>query len=404
MEFTKKNVKTILGIITFAVVLFAISQNLQILLSLLVKLLSVLNPVIVGLCIAFILNILMTVFEKRIFKFIAVSKKEKVRKLLRPVSLASTIIFTIGIFVILLFLIIPQLKNSVTLIINKVPGYYNTFIDWVDSVVVRFGLDVNTEFLHNPKINFDNISSILGKFFSIHTSNDIIGTTVGVTSSVVSGVINFVMGIIIAIYILADKERIGKFTCKVLETALPGKVYKKFREICSVASLSFSNFITGQFTDAVLLGTLCFIGMSILRLPNAAVVSVIIGISALIPVVGPITGEIFSCFIIFMESPIKTLIFIVFIFILQLVDNNLIYPRIMGKSVGVPGILILVAVLIGGNVGGLLGVLLGVPTASAVYALLLNRLNREYGEKKEVTVSADGAGETENSTETENNG
>ena len=139
----------------------------------------------------------------------------------------------------------------------------------------------------------------------------------------------------------------------------------------SIASTSFSNFITGQFTDAIILSVLCFIGMSIFRLPSAAVVSVIIGITALIPVIGPFIGEAIGCFIILMESPLKALFFLIFILILQAVDNNLIYPQIVGKSVGLPGLFVLLAVIIGGNIGGIAGVLLGVPVASAIYALVM---------------------------------
>lgn len=392
MDLSKKNIKKILAIITFGIVLFTISQNLSSVGLFFKSILAICAPLIIGFCLAFILNIPMNVLEDKAFKRMKTSKKKIVNKLLRPLSLISTVILTIGFIVLLLFIIIPKLHESIMLIIEKVPVYYENFVGWIDSLVMRFGLDVSTEILHNPKINIDTIAAMAEKVFTFEATNDILSTTVGVTSSVISGIANFAIGFIIAIYILAEKEKIGNFTNKVLRKLMPEKVHDRTLEICSVASDSFSNFITGQFTDAFILAILCFIGMSIFRFPNAAVISVIIGITALIPVIGPLIGEFIGCFIIFMESPLKALLFLIFVLILQAIDNNFIYPKIVGKSVGLPGILVLLAVVIGGNMGGILGILLGVPTASAVYALVVAWLNS----KNEVVAIAE-----ENTTENE---
>lgn len=384
MEFTKKNVKTILGFITFAVMLFAISQNLTSVLEFLAGIVKILAPVIVGFCLAFILNILMNFFEKKVFKFLANSKKKAVRKLLRPASLVTTVIATLGFIILVMFIIIPQLQDSIILIFEKVPVYYQSFVAWVDSIVLKFGLDFSTEMLHNPQIKMEDIAVMLEKVFAFEATGDIVDTTVGVTSSVFSAIVNLALGFVISVYILAEKEKIGKFVNQLLTVILPQKSYRHFCDVCSVASNSFSNFITGQFTDATILAVLTFIGMLIFRFPGAAVVSVIIGISAIIPVVGPLIGETVSCLIIFMESPLKALLFLIFILILQAIDNNLIYPRIVGKSVGLPGILVLIAVILGGNIGGIFGVLLGVPTASVFYALVVDWLK---GRKETVKKS-----------------
>ncbi|MCH5191203.1 MAG: AI-2E family transporter [Oscillospiraceae bacterium] len=377
MDLSKKNVKKILGIITFAVVLFSASQNLSAVASFFAWILKIVSPIIVGLCLAFILNVLMRVLETKVFFFMANSSRPSVRKALRPISLILTVIIALGILALLMLLIIPQLTASAGILINKFPSYCNTLADWIDGFTDRFGIDVNLQFLRNPKIDWQRFADTAQSFFSIEGKNDILSTTVGVTSSLVSGVTSFLLGSVIAVYVLAEKEKIGRFVQKIAEATLPKRVYGKTREICTVASNSFSSFITGQFTDAALLATMCFIGMSIFRFPSAAVVSVIIGASAIIPVIGPIIGEAISFLIIFMDSPLKALLFLVFILVLQTVDNNLIYPRIVGKSVGLPGLLVLIAVIVGGNIGGILGVLLGVPTASAIYALILNWLNRQ---------------------------
>lgn len=387
MELSKKNIKKILGIITFAIILFAVSQNLTTVFNFLSSVFKILAPVIVGLALAFMLNILMNVLERRVFAFMKKSKKRIVKKFFKPMSLIATLLLTFGFFALLLFIIMPQLKDTIMLLVEKIPVYYTDLINWIESLIVRFGLDVNTEILHNPKFDINNIYTLAQNFFTIESTSDILNTTMGVTSTLVSGVSNLVLGFIIAIYVLAEKDNIGNFTSRFFSAALPENVYSKAKEICSVASNSFANFITGQFTDAVLLSTMCFVGMLIFRLPNAAVVSVIIGITALVPIIGPIVGEIIGCLIIFMESPIKALFFIIFVLILQMIDNNLIYPRIMGKSIGLPGLLVLIAVVIGGNIGGILGVLLGVPTASAVYALIITWIkNKKEREREKETV------------------
>lgn len=377
MDLSKKNIKKLLGIITFSIVLFTVSQNLTSVAVLLEGILNIFAPVIVGLSLAFMLNILMNVLERRVFAFMKNSKKTSVQKLFRPASLLSTLLLTFGFFVLLLFIILPQLKDTILLLIEKIPVYYQTLVEWIDSLVLRFGLEINTEMLHNPKFDINDIYSMVQNFFTVESTSDILNTTMGVTSSLVSGVSNLLLGFIIAIYVLAEKEGIVKLTNRILSAGFSEKVNDKIHEVCNIASNSFASFITGQFTDAMILAVCTFIGMLIFGFPYAAVVSVIIGISALVPVIGPIVGEVIGCLIIFMDSPIKALLFLVFVLILQAIDNNFIYPKIMGKSVGLPGILVFIAVVIGGNLGGILGVLLGVPTASAIYALVINWLKNK---------------------------
>ena len=358
MDLSKKNIKKILGIITFGIVLFTCSQNLSSVGSFFKGILGICAPLIIGFCLAFILNIPINVLENSVFKKLKTSKNKKVGKLLRPLSLISTVVLFLGFIVLLLFLIIPKLHDSVLLIAEKIPGYYSTFVTWVESLVVRFGLDISTEILHNPKIDINTIVTMAEKLFVFDGASDILSTTMGVTSSVLSAIGNLAIGFIVAIYILAEKENIGEFFNKILKKILPEKVYEHTLNISRVTSSSFSNFITGQVTDAFILSVLCFIGMNIFRFPSAVVVSVIIGVTALIPVIGPLIGEFIGCFIIFMESPIKALLFLIFVLILQAIDNNFIYPKIVGKSVGLPGIIVLVAVIVGGNFGGILGILL----------------------------------------------
>ncbi|MBR5246034.1 MAG: AI-2E family transporter [Clostridia bacterium] len=375
MDFTKKNIKTILGIITFAIVVFTVSQNLSFVAIVWAKLLKILAPVIIGFCLAFILNILMTIIETKILAPMNKSNKKIVPKLIRPLSLTLTVLLTLGFIILLIFIIFPQLKDSIILIIEKIPQYYKSLVLWVENFITKHNIDFDIAILHNPSVNMDKFVEMANKFINFESTNSIVNSTVLFTSSLVSGFANILIGFIVSVYMLAEKEKILGFAKKFFKKSLPEKVFKKGCEICNIISSSFSSFIGGQFTDAFVLAVLCFIGMSIFRFPNAAVISVIIGVTALIPVIGPLIGEFVGCFIIFMESPIKALFFLIFVLILQAIDNNFIYPKIVGKSVGLPGILVLIAVIIGGNLGGIMGILLGVPTVSAIYSIITKWLS-----------------------------
>ena len=206
MDLTKKNIKKILAIITFGIVLFTISQNLTSVVSFLKGILDILAPLLVGFCLAFILNIPMNILEKKVFKKMGESNKKAVNKALRPVSLISTLVLMIAFIALLLFIIIPQLHKSIVLIVEKFPTYYGSVVGWIESLVTRFNLDINTEVLHNPKFNIETITSVIEKYFTFESASDILNTTVGVTSSVISAITNLVIGFIVALYILAEKR------------------------------------------------------------------------------------------------------------------------------------------------------------------------------------------------------
>ncbi len=392
MDLSKKNVKKIIVIITFAILLFTASQNLSAVGEFIAKLINVFAPVTVGLCLAFIMNIPMKILEEKVFSPLAKSRRKSVRKLLRPCSLITTIILFIGFIAALLLIVVPQLKDAVMMLIEKFPTYYDNTVGWIQKIVTRFNLDVNLDFLNNPRFDFSKISEMAQMIIPDTSANSLINNAFSFTSSIVVGITNTVLGAVIAVYVLAEKEKICAFTSKIAREILPEKTYGKVEHICSIAGNSFSSFIAGQFTDSLVLGVMCFIGMAIFNLPYAAIVSVVIGVFALIPVIGPIIGEIIGCFLIFMESPASALFFLIYILILQAIDNNFIYPKIVGKSVGLPGILVLISVIIGGNIGGILGILLGVPIASACYALTVNF----FEEKEAKSETSETAGNNNN--------
>lgn len=365
----KKQIKSILGIITFGIILFALILNFSTAWAALGKILDVFSPVITGFCIAFVLNVLLRVLENRVFSFMGRSSRKWVAKLQRPVSLIATILVTFGFLTILLLVIIPDLRVTIQRLIENMPSYLETAQNWLGKI------QINGQQIFNTQIDWDKLLETIRTMLTPGTENSIVETAAGVTTSVISSIMDLAFGLFISLYILAQKEKIGRFAVRLSNALLPQKVSEKLRHICTVANNSFSNFITGQLTEAVILGALCFVGMLIFQFPNAAIISILIGVTALVPIVGPLVGEVIGCLLILTESPLKALLFLIFVLILQLIEGDLIYPRVVGRSVGLPGVIVLIAVVVGGNIGGMLGVLLGVPVASVVYTLVLDWLD-----------------------------
>ena len=369
----KKRFKAILWIITFGVLLFALVQNIQLALAAASKIYSVFSPVVAGFCIAFVLNVLLRVLENRVFGRMQWGGRPLGRKLVRTVSLIGTIFLTFGFLTLLLLVIIPELQETILQLLDNMEDYVASAENFLS------GIRINGQQVFTARLDWEKLFETIQKMFTPGTENSIVETAAGVTTSVIKSLMNMVFSFFISIYILAQKERVGDVAVRIANALLPEKVSKKLRHICTLANNSFSNFITGQFTEAIILGILCFIGMLIFRFPNAAIISILVGVTALVPIVGPLIGEIVGCLLILIESPIKALLFLIFVLALQVVEGNLIYPKVVGRSVGLPGVIVLSAVIVGGNIGGILGVLLGVPLASIIYTLVLDWLD---GQKK----------------------
>ena len=208
-----------------------------------------------------------------------------------------------------------------------------------------------------------------------------LSSTVSVASSVIGGVVNFILAFTFSIYVVHQKERLGSQAKRLLYAYLPEARSDRIIEILSLSHKTFSNFITGQFTEAIILGALCFVGMSIFRFPYALMISVLVGFTALIPIVGAFIGTIVGALLIVTVSPIQALWFILFILVLQQIEGNLIYPRVVGTSVGLPGIWVLVAVTAGGSLYGIVGMLFSVPVSSVLYCLLRETVRRRVKER-----------------------
>ena len=336
---------------------------------------SAATPIFIGLVMAYIINILMSFYERHYFPK---STKKTVLKIRRPVCLTGAILSIIGIVALVIVLIAPQLANCVKLLVAELPGAIKLAINKLKE------LNILSDDLFNSLSAIDWKSKIGDIVKTLTTGlGSVMDVAVSAVTSVFSGVSNAVIGFIFALYLLLDKNRLSGQVKRVSDRYIPHRFAEKITHILSVANDCFHRFIVGQCTEAVILGTLCMVGMLILRLPYAPMIGALIAFTALIPIVGAFIGAGVGAFLIFMESPIKAVIFLVFIVILQQIEGNLIYPKVVGSSIGLPGIWVLAAVTVGGGVLGISGMMIGVPAAAAVYRLIKENLNSPAPEIQE---------------------
>ncbi len=325
-------------------------------------------PLLIGCIVAYVINILMNFYEKHYFPK---TKKAGVIKSRRPVCMVLSFATLVIIVVFIVKMVVPELIACLELLFAKVPGAINALIAWLES------MEILPKDLLGPLQSVD-WKSKLEQIISVLATGvgNVMGTAIGVVSSVFSGIVTALIALIFSIYLLSSKERLGRQCDKLMKRYIKGSVYSKIKYLLSVLNESFHKYIVGQCTEAVILGTLCAIGMMILGLPYATMTGVVIAFTALIPVAGAYIGAAVGAFMIFTVSPVQAIIFLVYIVILQQLEGNLIYPRVVGSSMGLPAIWVLAAVTIGGGVMGIAGMLIGVPLAATAYRLLREDVNR----------------------------
>ncbi len=336
-------------------------------------------PLFVGAAIAYVVNILMNFYECRIFGRV---KSKKLSAIKRPVCMIIAFITLAAVIALVVWLVLPQFVSCIKIILDYVP-------DIVDWVVVQLN---KLEYV--PQDIIDMIADIdwksqIEKIVTVITSgvSDVLGVVVSTVSTVITGVVNAFLSLIFAIYILIEKEKLGDQVDRIAKRYLKQGIYEKLKYLVVTLDDSFHSYIVGQCTEAVILGGLCSIGMGILGLPYAPMIGALVAFTALIPVAGAFIGGAIGAFMIFMVNPIESLIFIVYIVVLQQLENNIIYPKVVGSSMGLPAIWVLAAVTIGGGVLGITGMLIGVPIAAAFYRILKNDVNGKTKEEiKKITA------------------
>lgn len=356
--------------------------------------LSVFSPFIIGFCIAYVVNLLMKPLE-RFWTFIwkKLKSQKVVSKLRRPVCLVLSLLIVFGAIFSIVFMVIPAFKETVVSFADKVPQYAKTVEQWYNTVVdflARYNFEL-------PEIALDTakITEIAKDIISSY-GNNVLNTTVNLTTSIVSVVVDLILGVVFSIYVLAQKENLTRQANKIVRALFKPDNAKKIIDFTAMTNDIFTRFVTGQLTEACIIGILCFIGMLIFGMPYAAIISVLIGFTALIPIFGAFIGTGIGAFLILLENPLKAFWFVVFIIVLQQLEGNLIYPRVVGKSVGLPGIWVLTAVTIGGGLFGILGMLFSVPVCSVLYVLFRKFVNKRVKDEDTQTESKE---QTEEKTE-----
>ncbi len=327
------------------------------------------SPLIAGCVIAYPLNILMSFYEKHYFPS---SSKTAVIKSRRGVCLIGAILTLLAVVSLVIGLVVPQLVSCVQLLIEKAPAAMDTVVAFLG----RWDIVPEDIVSYLESVDWKSVvSNFVGSFKS--GIGDVLGKLAGAVSSVFSGVLTTVIGFIFAVYILSGKDKLKMQCDRILRRYIRKTWYDKLAHILSVADDSFRRYIVGQCTEACILGLLCGLGMFILRLPYAAMMGALVAFTALIPVAGAYISGLIGALMILTVSPTKALIFVIFLVLLQQFEGNIIYPRVVGSSMGLPGIWVFSAVTVGGGVLGIVGMLLGVPVASTVYKLLREDVYKE---------------------------
>ena len=362
---SKISVKKIRELIVFTAFLVAALWKFDVMLDVLKEIWSILFPFVLGGVIAFVTNVPMSFLEKKIFTKIKKENKA-VGKLARPISLLLTIGLGIGVIALVMFGVIPQLTRTMGTLVMSISDFIPQMQSWI------------REFSHNnqeimklvDQVQFHPDQAIKwGISFLGNGAGNMMNTTVSAVGSIVSGVATFFIAFSFSCYILFQKEKLHIQIRKVFFAFLPKEKAEAFLRICSLTYRTFANFLTGQCLEAIILGCMFCVTLSILRMPYALLIGVLIAFTALVPIFGAFIGCAVGSFLIFMVSPKQAILFIIVFLVLQQIEGNLIYPHVVGESVGLPSIWVLAAVTIGGNLMGIVGMLVFIPLLSVLYTI-----------------------------------
>lgn len=355
------------GAILFGVLVF----NFDVVLGWIGVGVSLIAPFISGFCMAYLLNPLMKKFECLCIKL---DKKDKLRKKRRVIAIAATYFVAITFLALFIYCISPQIADSVVTIVRKIQIWAPGFIEQMQTILNDSAAS---------EILGEQINSYIGKLgdWALKLSTESISSIVGGVRNVTSAISNVILGIIISIYMLNDKEKFTALSKKLLAFCLNRNRAAKVINVFSDANRIFSGFLIGKLLDSLIIGILCTVGMGLLRLPFAALIGFIVGITNVIPYFGACFGGIVGVLIILVYSPVKALWFLIFIIVLQQIDGNVIGPRILSSSTGISAFWVIFAIVIGGGLFGIMGMLLGVPAFALIYALVRSFINRKMEEK-----------------------
>lgn len=379
MDLNKGNMKKIRGLILFTAVVCLAVVKLDVLLEGIFFLLSIVRPFIYGAAIAFVLNIPMKAIEKSLF---SKAKNPKVEKVKRPASIFLAFAAVVLVIVFVTVTVVPQVTKTMIELGNKIPKFLADVQIWLEELFAsQPQLIALLEEFDPAETNWDSIVDTVIDFLQ-NGLGSVVSSTVTVASTIIGGVVNLFVALVFSFYILSQKEKLGSQFRRILHAYFPQKVYDKVLEVTSLAGRNFSSFITGQCMEAVILGTMFVITMALFGFPYAVMVGVLIAFTALIPIVGAFIGCFVGAFLIMVDDPVKAIWFLVLFIVLQQIEGNLIYPHVVGNSVGLPSIWVLFAVTVGGKLMGIAGMLIFIPLMSVLYSLFREWVNKRHAMRK----------------------
>ena len=383
VDLSKISIKKIRELIVFTAFLVVALWKFNVVLDVLKAIWGIVFPFVLGGAIAFVTNVPMSFLEKKIFG--RAKKEDKiVEKLARPISLFLTIVFAVGVIVLVMFGVIPQLTRTIGTLMRSIADFIPQMQSWI------------REFSHNnqeimklvDQVQFNPDQAIKwGISLLGNGAGNMMNITMSAVGSIVSGLATFFIAFSFACYVLFQKEKLYVQIRKVFFAFISKQKAEAFLKICSLTYQTFANFLTGQCVEAVILGSMFVVTLSILKMPYALLIGTLIAFTALIPIFGAFIGCAVGCFLIFMVSPKQAILFIIVFLILQQIEGNLIYPHVVGGSVGLPSIWVLAAVTIGGNLMGIVGMLIFIPLVSVLYTIFREFVYLRLKEKhiKQVT-------------------
>ncbi|CAJ1202674.1 AI-2E family transporter [Companilactobacillus nantensis] len=366
MELTRKNIFKYGSITVLIIALLIYPAQIY---SIFLNLFSIVMPLILGGVLAYALNILVIRLEKHFFPN---TKKKWLQNSRRGIVILITLVLVILAMTGVFRLVLPQFISALTDFFKSIPAFVTDISNFAEKVNSHSAVP---DQLKAIDINWTSVQAKVMKFLTSGVSG-LFGSTFKIVTGVAKGLFNLILAFTFAIYILATKEKLTAQVKKAGRAFIKENHRKKIQYVFDITNKMFSSFIVGQVTEAIILGTLCALGMLLFRFPYALPVGAFVGITSLVPIFGAWAGGAVGFLLIAVDSPLQAVLFVIFIIVLQQLESNLIYPRVVGTSIGLPGIWVLAAITVGGGLGGIVGMLLGVPVAATIYQLFKNEANR----------------------------
>lgn len=354
-------------LVTYIAGLILFVVNFKVVVSFVGTFFSIIKPFLIGIVLAFVFNIPMKLFIRKL-----PIENEKTKKI---VAAILAVLLVLSVFAIAIIVVLPQVVENVKVLIENLPNIFNTIEEWISYAIQRFDI---------PKDVAERIESMQeGMGDTVVNTITSWGPSIAAGfTQFTTGIINFFLGFVMAVYMLFSKDKLLRQAKKFGQAFLNDKQFLQANDFIHLTIDTFENFLAGQLTEAVIIGVLCYIGCIILKIPYASIAAVLIGVTNIIPYFGPIIGAVLSSMLIIFVSPVKTLVFLIFSTLLQQFESNIIYPHVVGGSVGLSALWVLFAVTAGGGLFGIPGMIFGLPTFSVIYELLRRKTNQRIKEKE----------------------